>query len=161
MIWSHARLKTAGLRAVVACGLVGVLAVQAGPSAAQTGASTPPNCQIQLSVANPTPGDLEVPRSLQMSGTAVDDTAASGTGISGVEVFLGNRDQGGLFLGSTATTTGALGTWSVTTSFPANISGGQDLFVYGTSSVSGQQAFVSIPFVLAQSTGTPGVSDQP
>src|SRR5690242_1963105 len=116
MIWSHAQFaRKACLRGVVGCGLVAAFALPAGPSAAQPGASTAPNCVIQLSVANPTPGDQEIPRSLEMSGTAVDGTAPSGNGIANVEVFLGNRDAGGLFLGST-TAAGALGVWSLTTS---------------------------------------------
>jgi hypothetical protein len=106
---------------------------------------------IQLSVANPSPGDQQVPRSLIMSGTAMDDTSTSGTGISDVQVFLGSRDQGGLFLGSTTVSPTAPGAWSIAASIPANLTGGQNLFVYGTSAVSGLQASVSIPFAIAQS----------
>src|SRR5690349_10555349 len=111
MIWSHVHpARRTCLRAAMSCGLVAALASSASPTVAQPGASTAPNCIIQLSVANPTPGDQEIPRSLAMSGTAVDNMAHSGSGIANVEVFLGNRDAGGLFLGST-TATGALGTW--------------------------------------------------
>jgi plastocyanin len=148
MTWSHARFARQSLRAATVCGLVAVLAGTAVPSAAQSGASTPPNCVIQLSVANPTPGDQEVPHALQMSGTALDDTASFGSGISNVQIFLGNRDAGGLFLGSTTLSGGA---WSIITSIPDNLNGGQNLVVYGTSSVSGQQAFVSIPVVVGES----------
>jgi plastocyanin len=40
--------------------------------------------------------------------------------------------------------------WSVTTDIPANVSGGQSLFVYGMSSVSSQEAFVAIPVVVGE-----------
>src|SRR5712692_4627970 len=51
-------------------------------------ATTAANCAIHLSVANPNPGDQEIPRSLVMTGTALDGTATSGTGISQVQAFL-------------------------------------------------------------------------
>lgn len=152
MSWSHARFaKKAGLRAALVSGLVAVLAMPAAPSAAQPSASTPPNCVIQLSVSNPVPGDQEIPRTLQMSGTAVDDTATSGNGISNIQVFLGDRNLGGLFIGSTTPGGSVSGAWSITTSIPETLSGGQNMFVYGTSAVSGQQAFVTFPIVVAAS----------
>jgi plastocyanin len=126
--------------------------IQSGPIA-----STPADCTIHLSVSNPTPGDQEVPRSLVLSGNAIDATASSGTGISQIQAFLGSRDQGGTLIGtgSFASTPG----WSLTTVMPPNISGGQQLFVYGTSSVSGQEAFVSIPVVVGESLSPSLVSD--
>ena len=167
------RLRRSSLRWVAAFGVTAALALPPIPAAAQlgdvtsSGASTPANCTIQLSVANPNPGDQEIPHTLIMSGTAVDTTAASGAGIAQVQVFLGNRDQGGAFIGaatfvdnpadatkSTRTdrvgTADAPGAWSITSVIPANISGGQSVFVYGTSSVSGQAAFVSIPVVVGE-----------
>jgi plastocyanin len=167
MFWSQARLpKQACVRAVLVCGLAAAMALPAVPTAAQPGAqpstaSTAANCLIQLQVANPIPGDQEVPRTLAMSGTAVDDRASSGSGISDVQVFLGPRELGGLFLGSTTVSPAAPGSWSLITNFPANASGGQDVFVYGTSSVSGQAAFVSIPIVVGGAVPSDiGVSDQ-
>ena len=153
------RLRRSSLRWVAAFGVTAALALPPIPAAAQvgdvtsSGASTPANCTIQLSVGNPNPGDQEIPHTLIMSGTAVDTTAASGAGIAQVQVFLGNRDQGGAFIG-TATfvdnPADAPGAWSITSVIPANISGGQSVFVYGTSSVSGQAAFVSIPVVVGE-----------
>src|SRR5436305_1819771 len=153
------RLRRSSLRWVAAFGVTAALALPPIPAAAQvgdvtsSGASTPANCTIQLSVGNPNPGDQEIPHTLIMSGTAVDTTAASGAGIAQVQVFLGNRDQGGAFIG-TATfvdnPADAPGAWSITSVIPTNISGGQSVFVYGTSSVSGQAAFVSIPVVVGE-----------
>jgi plastocyanin len=123
-------------------------------------AATPANCVIQLSVANPNPGNQEIPRSLIMSGTALDGTATSGTGISRIQAFVGNRDAGGTIIGTAAFTPGpgALpGAWSLTATIPTNISGGQQMFVYGLSSVSGQEAMVSIPIVISEAQATPTV----
>jgi plastocyanin len=117
------------------------------------------NCAIHLSVANPSPGDQEIPRSLVMSGTALDGTATSGSGISRVEAFLGNRDAGGTFVGMAGTPAAGLGAWSLTATFPPNMSGGQNLFVYGMSSVSGQEAIVSIPIVVGEALEPMLVSD--
>jgi plastocyanin len=155
-----------GLRWVPALGMAAALALPSFPAAAQpppsSAASTPADCSIRLSVANPGPGDQEIPRTLTMSGTAMDGTATSGTGISQVQAFLGNRDQGGAFIGSATfanNPAGVPGAWSLTTAIPANITGGQSLFVYGISSVSSQEAFVSIPVVVGESLSTTSVSD--
>jgi plastocyanin len=126
--------------------------VQSGPIAA-----TPADCTIRLSVANPSPGDQEVPRSLVLSGNAIDATATSGSGISQVEAFLGNRDFGGTLVGIGSL--GSTGNWSLTTEMPPNISGGQSLFVYSQSSISGQEAFVSIPVVIGESLSGMPVSE--
>jgi hypothetical protein len=118
---------------------------------------------IHLSVANPNPGDQEIPRSLVMTGTALDSTAPTGAGIMQVQAFLGSRDQGGTLIGTAAVganPTGLPGGWSLTTSIPANISGGQSLFVYGASSVSNQEAFVSIPIVVGEALPISSVSEQ-
>jgi plastocyanin len=100
-----------------------------------------------------------------MSGTALDLTAPSGTGagISEIQAFMGNRDLGGTFIG--ATTVGGIattipGAWTLSASIPQNVNGFQDMFVYGTSSVTGQQAFVSIPVVVAGTTSAIEVPDQ-
>jgi plastocyanin len=159
-------LVRSGLRCATVVGLIVAMALPSVPATAQPpsvpAASTQADCAIQLSVANPTPGDQEVPRSLEMSGTAMDATATSGTGISQVQVFLGSRDLGGEFIGSTPIVGGATGVpgfWSITTNIPANVSGGQSLFVYGISSVSDQQAFVAIPVVVGESLTGISVSD--
>jgi plastocyanin len=163
---SHVR---SGVRWAAALGLAAALALPSLPAAAQPGltsgatTATPTDCAIQLSVANPNPGDQEIPHSLVMTGTALDSTAPSGAGIMQVQAFLGNRDQGGTLIGSAAVgaTPGGLPTgWSLTTAIPANISGGQSLFVYGASSVSSQEAFVSIPIVVGEALPIISVSEQ-
>jgi plastocyanin len=95
-----------------------------------------------------------------MSGTALDGTARSGTGISEVQAFLGNRDQGGTFVGAASPVlvpAGIPGSWSLTATLPANSIGGQEMFVYGRSSVSGQEAMVSIPIVVGEGLTNPPI----
>lgn len=97
-----------------------------------------------------------------MSGTARDVEATSGAGISQVEAFLGTRDQGGQLVGIATlanSPTAVPGAWSLTADIPEDVTGGQSLVVYGTSSVSGQQAFVSIPVVVGEALTFSGVSD--
>jgi hypothetical protein len=163
---SHVR---SGIRWAAALGLAAGLALPSFPTAAQPGltsgatGATPADCVIHLSVANPNPGDQEIPRSLVMTGTALDSTAPTGAGIMQVQAFLGSRDQGGTLIGTAAVganPTGLPSGWSLTTSIPANISGGQSLFVYGASSVSNQEAFVSIPIVVGEALPISSVSEQ-
>jgi plastocyanin len=146
------------LRWAASFGLALALALQTAPVAAQQLvqtspiAATPADCAIQLSVANPNAGDQEIPRSLVMSGTALDGTTTSGTGIAQVQAFLGDRDAGGTFIGaaSFAPSGGLPGAWSLTATIPPALSGGQNMFIYGRSSVSGQEAIVSIPIVVGE-----------
>jgi hypothetical protein len=159
--------KHTGLRWAAGVGLAVALTLPALPAAAQPEvdsgpiAATPANCAIHLSVANPSPGNQEVPRTLVMSGTALDATAKDGTGISQVQAFLGNRDTGGAFVGAWTPTTpviGPPGSWSLTADMPPNAIGGQQVFVYGMSSVSGQEAVISIPIAFG-SVPTDELSD--
>jgi hypothetical protein len=157
---------TFALRWAAGLGLAATLALPAFPAAAQpetgSGAATPSNCAIQFSVANPSPGNQEIPLSLTMSGTAMDATAKDGTGISRVQAFLGNRDAGGLFIGEAELgqqPVGPPGSWSISAAFPDNVVGGQQLFVYALSSVSGTEAVVNVPVAFGN-IPTHLVSDQ-
>jgi hypothetical protein len=166
---SHVRFaERRCLRWAAGLGLAVSLALPTLPVAAQpevtsgTNGSTASNCAIQLSVANPSPGNQEIPFNLIMSGSAMDQTAKTGTGISRVEAFLGNRDAGGTFIGQADLTQpqiGPPGTWSLSASFPDTAIGGQNIFVYALSSVSGQEAVVMIPIAFG-SVPTDLVADQ-
>ncbi|MBV8714726.1 MAG: hypothetical protein JO318_07520 [Chloroflexi bacterium] len=116
------------------------------PAVADTG----PLCSVQLHLSNPSPGDQQVPRSLVMSGTAADRTAPadSADSISQVQAFLGDRNTGGLFIGQGSFSATSPESWSLTTSIPESVSGGQNLFVYATSAISGQVASVEVPVVI-------------
>jgi plastocyanin len=88
-----------------------------------------------------------------MSGTALDSSASFLGGVDLVQAFVGQRDAGGTLVGTASfalSPTLAPGAWSLTASIPGDITGGRDLVVYGRSSVSGQEAFVSIPIVIAE-----------
>jgi hypothetical protein len=150
-----------GARLAAGFSLVALLAAPVGPAAAQplispispptistTQAATGPFCSIQFNLANPSPGDENVPRSLMMSGTAFDKTATSGNGISQIQAFLGNRNEGGLFIGQASFSTMSPDNWTLSTSMPEGVSGGQNLFVYALSSVSGEQAVIEVPIVV-------------
>lgn len=118
-----------------------------GPS---TVAATGPFCSIQLTVSNPTPGDQNVPRGLMMSGIAFDRTAESGTGISHIQAFLGDRNLGGMLIGSALYTVGGpIGSWTLDANIPDNVTGGGSIFVYSLSSTTGQEASVAVPVIIA------------
>jgi hypothetical protein len=118
-----------------------------GPS---TVAATGPFCSIQLTVSNPTPGDQNVPRGLSMSGIAFDRTAESGPGISRIQAFLGNRNDGGMLIGNAVFTVGGpIGAWTLETSIPDNVTGGGSIFVYSLSSITGEEASVGVPVMIA------------
>lgn len=104
-----------------------------------------------LSVGNPNAGDTVQQGDYVISGVAFDPSAPSGSGISRVDLFLGPRDDGGNFLGSTVPGIGnnprafskqvTIPDWNSSTSLAA----------YAISSVTGQQTAVIIPIVV----GTP------
>src|SRR5262249_42949683 len=87
-----------------------------------------------------------------LNGTAMDATATAGTGISQIQAFLGNRDTGCRFLGSAFFPASDIpGAWSLPAFIPDDVFGGQNLFIYSMSSVSGQEAFIQLPVVVGES----------
>jgi hypothetical protein len=101
-----------------------------------------------------------------IDGVAYDDNAEAGAGVDRVSVFLGDRDEGGEFLGNAA-----LGLhnpqaveggdpqfadagWRLRT--PVLKGGGQqrDLTVYARSSVSGMETTVTIPVIMGEETSS-------
>jgi hypothetical protein len=137
------------LRWAAAAGLAAALSLPAWSVSAQT-ASTDPRCTIQLSVSNPTPGDQEVPTSLIMSGIAFDQTATDedDNGIAMIQAFLGDRNFGGQIIGTAAfQINGPAGSWIMEATLP-DVHGGDNIFVYALSSVTGQEASVAIPVVI-------------
>jgi hypothetical protein len=120
------------------------------PVAAQTApASAVQSCPV-LSVGNPNPGDNINAGGYVVSGEAFDPASQSGAGISSVDLFLGERDQGGLFLGSAVP--GSSGTdpraWSVEVTIPSNFDHNVDFAAYADSSVTGSETTVTIPIVV-------------
>lgn len=149
-----------------------------GASAAQatTGSSTAPattaavamSSQPVLQLANPNAGDMLLLGDYVISGLAyVPNTSQTGIGVDRVELFLGDRDAGGTFLGSAVpgqsaqlnATPGsllAMGGFATRVTVPSQIRGNAMFFAYARSSVTGQETVVSVPvFVGAAPTPTP------
>lgn len=107
-----------------------------------------------VAVANPTPGDTLAVGGLDIAGKAFDPSASAdqGSGIDRVQVFLGDRDRGGLHLGdarlglpNSAAAPGsqfAYAGWDVVVTLP---SGSHTLFVYARSFVTGKESSIQIP----------------
>src|SRR5690242_5687643 len=115
------------------------------PAAAQTApATTPQSCPV-LSVGNPNPGDNINSGAYVITGQAFDPAATSGSGISRVDLFLGERDQGGTFLGSAVP--GSSGSdpraFNIEVTIPSGGSHDVDFAAYATSSVSGTESTVT------------------
>jgi len=117
------------------------------PATTTTTMVAPVSSAITLNVGNPSSGDTIHVGGYNIEGTAVDKAAQSGSGIDRVEIFLDNRDQGGTML--TTATPGVNNMWSVVVPLPSNQMGLHTLFFYAHSTVSGQEAVVSVPVTIA------------
>ncbi len=143
--------------AVAAAGLI----LGTVPAFAQSTTTTTPCSNIRFELANPSPGSMLEPGGLVIQGIAVDQRASSGVGIDRIDFFLGNRDEGGVNVGSTVPASapgpfGTFGSFSTTVQLP-NQTGGNDLFGYAHSSVNGQEAVISIPVAIGESPTVAGV----
>lgn len=99
-----------------------------------------------LNVGNPSPNDTIKTGAYSIQGDAFDKAATSGTGIDRIDIFLDNRDNGGLFL-STATL-GTSSFWQAVVNLPNNQTGLHELWFYAHSSVTGQIMAVSVPVTI-------------
>jgi hypothetical protein len=137
----------------------------AAPSAAEPLAVvTCPGGGPIVQLANPGPGAVLSQGDYIVSGTAFDPASSQGNGISRVDLFIGQRDSGGTFLGSA--TPGSDSTnprgFAVKVTLPDTINGGRDFVAYAYSSVSGNTSSESVPvFVGAAPTATPITSNAP
>ena len=111
-----------------------------------------------LSLANPDPGDVLSTGDFVVSGAAFDPVVTSGSGIARVDLFLGDRDNGGLFLGSTTpAASGQL--FQIKANLPNSANGGHDFVAYAYA-LNGQETTVAVPvFVGAAPTPTPTSSN--
>jgi hypothetical protein len=122
-----------------------------GTPAATTGAATTgaaSNACPVLSLANPGPGDNLTAGDMFISGTA---TAPSG--VSRVDLFLGARDQGGLFLGSGLPGTGPNdnpNAFNVEVTIP-NLGRGLDFAAYAIGN-NGQETAITFPVFVGTQT---------
>jgi hypothetical protein len=124
-----------------------------------------------LQLSNPSAGDVLLTGDYIVSGSAWEIGGAAGEGVSRVDLFLGNRDAGGLFLGSavpgqgasdfTAGSELAMTGFAITTTVPNIANGGHDFVGYAYSP-NGQETSVSVPiFVGAPPVPTPQTSTSP
>jgi hypothetical protein len=113
-----------------------------------------------LQVANPGPGALLPSGDIVISGVAFDPAATEGAGVTRVDLFLGDRDQGGLYLGSavpgedvmqglTPGSQAAMQSFQVKVLIPPTLTGGTDLRAYARSALTGDETVVSTPVYLA------------
>jgi hypothetical protein len=107
-----------------------------------------------LAVANPAPGDNLAIGGLDIRGKAFDPIASvdQGSGIDRVQIFLEDRDRGGLHLGdarlglpNTAAAPDsqfALAGWDVVVNLPSGV---HTLFIYARSAVTGKETLLQVP----------------
>jgi len=143
-------------------GMIGALLVMpvviaSPPVGAQTGEAPASSCPV-LQVDSPGPGDFLPSGDHVISGTAFDPTAADGGGVARIDLFLGHRDTGGIFLGSAVpgqSPSGDPRVFQVQVSIPRGVRS-DDLVAYAYSSLSGGQTSVAFPVqVGTEPTATP------
>jgi hypothetical protein len=103
---------------------------------------------------NPMPGDVLQPGSYLISGLALDPMADEGSsGIDQVSFFLGDRDQGGVSLGTVVPANGARqADFSLAVTLPSADPGKlSQLEAFAHSSLSGKETELSLPVMLGPS----------
>ena len=112
-----------------------------------TAAMAPSASTITLNVGNPSPGDTVHVGGINISGSAWDKAATNGSGIDRLDIFLDDRDSGGILL-TEAHSFASMNNWTATVTLPSNQTGLHELVFYAHSSVTGQQAVVSVPVTI-------------
>jgi hypothetical protein len=100
-----------------------------------------------MTVSNPSTGDTIHVGGYTIEGIAFDKAAQSGSGIDRVDIFLDSRDSGGMILMEAIP--GPNNMWHAIVPLPTNQTGLHTLYFYAQSSVTGQEAIVSIPVTIA------------
>jgi hypothetical protein len=109
---------------------------------------------IYLDVANPGPGNSIHIGAQSFQGLAFDSAADGGVGIDHVDIFLDNRDAGGVLVGHA--TFGLAGAqpddpnltgagWAANVVIPPRTEGPHTLFFYALSSATGAEMAVGVP----------------
>jgi hypothetical protein len=151
------RRRIVGIGSLIFTLVAASLSVASMPVGAQSAPTTMGGGQCPiLTVANPSPGDDLVAGGVVISGSAQDPAATQGSGVARVDLFLGERDQGGTFLGSAVpgeVAGGAPDLYSVQVTVPA-LNRGVDFAAYAISSVTGQETAVTFPIFVGTPTKT-------
>jgi hypothetical protein len=102
-----------------------------------------------LRLDNPKAGDVLVVGHTVLNGVAFDPAATSGSGVDNVSCFANPRDQGGVFLGGGSPGTGSSpDAFSIEVNVNTNQNGATTLACYAHSSLTGQEASVTVPIFL-------------
>jgi len=130
--------------------------VQPGDEAPSADEPAPNNlaAQMYLDVGNPSSGDTVHVGRYMIEGIAFDRAAEQGAGIERIDIFLDNRDTGGVLIGSgqmgapspvpTDPELGDAG-WTAQVTIPRMLTGGHTLFVYALSAITGGELTIGIP----------------
>jgi hypothetical protein len=148
---THFRLRHVVGAASLSCAVLLAGLTVGLPAAAQTAPTMVASCPV-LSLGNPGPGDNIFQGDMIISGQAYDPAATSGSGITRVDLFLGRRDEGGIFLGSAVPgTADNPRAFSTKVTIPSNFNSGAEFAAYAISAVSGTETTVTFPITV----GTP------
>jgi hypothetical protein len=107
-----------------------------------------------LDVGNPSPGDSIHVGGFHIEGIAFDRAADEGAGIEHIDVFLDERDAGGVLIGH-----GVLGAlspvpddpdlagaaWTAQVMLTSKMTGQHTLFFYALSAVTGEELVIGVP----------------
>lgn len=124
---------------------------------------------INLEIGNPSPGDTIHVGAFVIEGVAFDREAPDGTGIDHVQIFLDNRDTGGMLVGEANLGTDnvirdngedsvmmiapaiqdADEVWTATLYLPSHQTGFHTLFFYAHSAITGAESIVTMPVTVA------------
>jgi hypothetical protein len=108
-----------------------------------TTTTTPSN--VTFEVGNPSPGDTIHAGGLVIEGS-ISNASGQSMGVDRIDIFLDNRDEGGMLIGHGSMGTGD--TWSATVELPNNQLGLHTLFFFAHMP-SGQEMVVSVPVTVA------------
>jgi hypothetical protein len=109
---------------------------------------------LYLDVANPSPGASIHVGAQTIEGIAFDSASDNGPGVDHVDIFLDDRDGGGMLVGRAALGAAAMqpddpslmgAGWTARVSIPNKLLGPHSLFVYALSGVTGDEMRVAIP----------------
>jgi hypothetical protein len=134
-----------------------LLPFAAAPSYASTSDC---NGSLQVTLANPNPGDILPTSRYTLQGAAFDSASTSGNGVDSVFVYLDNRDAGGTALGQ-ATLGQPSGNGYVATIDLTNFSGPHNIEVRARSSVTGKEAVVWAPVNIGDTNSGAPLSGEP
>jgi hypothetical protein len=136
--------------AVLALGFSGTALAQEDDQ----GGDVPEASKMYLDVGNPSVGDSLHVGAYNMEGIAFDGGAESGPGIDHIDIFLDNRDLGGVLVGhgqmfapSPEPDDPALNGagWTAEIVIPKKLIGPHSMFIYAISSVTGEEMKVAVP----------------